>query len=133
MSNQGNVLRFRAGLKGWGNLSRQQALTAQRRIGMELFAEVTRQWPVDTGRSRYAWNASTGSPDTSIPPEGQYAAPAAPAFSGLKLGEAVYITNAVPYAAALNEGHSGQMPAGTVERSLERVVGNWNAGGGGGR
>lgn len=111
-----------------------------RMFGVEFYRQVTISTPVDTGRARYGWNCSIGSPDFSIPA----AAPnnwigesaggqafykidterAANTFTSGNVTEfsTIYISNAVPYVEILNEGHSRQAPARFVELAFANTV-----------
>lgn len=102
-----------------------QALLKTRVVATGIYADIIRAWPVDTGRSRAAWNMSARRPDVSTPADGEsfQAPPPPPSLADLRLGDSVYIVNAVEYAAALNDGHSSKMPAGTVEA----VAAKWAA------
>lgn len=87
--------------------------------------------PVDTSAALSNWQIGLGAPiDTAIDPyypglqgstytvSGQEALAAGKAKLVNKIpGQPIYISNVLPYIQRLNEGYSGQAPAGFVERA----------------
>lgn len=69
------------------------------------------------GRFRGSWEIKLSPEPTFTPLATSYPVPAStlPALS-----KVYYITNGAPYAQRLNEGHSTQMPSGTVDRLVEK-------------
>ena len=92
-----------------------------RRIALEIWNEITKRTPVDTGRARAAWMASIDSPSTKNFPEGTYAAPSEPDLSEATIKNLIYVTNNVDYIQHLEEGTSKQAPAGMVRVTLAQV------------
>ena len=88
--------------------------------------------PVDTSKALSNWIVTIGSPATyEISPHypGKYAstyrasaaetiAAAKRVLAGKKPGQAIYITNNLPYIRRLNDGYSKQQPSGFVERAV---------------
>lgn len=112
--------------QGSAALVRKAALAADQAIVMGT--------PVDTGRARSNWIASTGMPaagaiDAYAPGE-LSSTEAANTQAALDQGEAVikgyrgeqdvgvFITNNLPYIEKLNEGHSPQAPPGFVQQGI---------------
>lgn len=113
-----------------------------RRIGAELFRDIMLGTPVDTGHLRNNWQVGINRRITSVK--------AKPATAGKGKGRArkvaagrgtggpalgagirkiqgikkpfptIYITNNLPYAVPIEEGHSSQAPSGMVRRALLR-------------
>lgn len=82
--------------------------------------------PVDTGRARYSWFCTVGSPSHETPPEGNYNPPdassrAGAVGNGFSIHDVLYITNNVPYIKRLNDGYSKQAPARFVERAAHNA------------
>lgn len=78
--------------------------------------------PVDTGRFRA--NFVAGMHDTDSEPHPTDPFPAQPDSPTLKEGAydgSMWIVNNVPYAADLEQGHSGQAPQGVVRPTLNRL------------
>lgn len=96
-------------------------LVARKTVG-EIFRRVILRTPVDTGRARGNWQATTGSPATGELGENRNAkvgtAPALRALEvarGWKVGSAsIFLTNNLPYIERLENGYSGQAPQGMV-------------------
>ena len=105
----------------------------------ELHNEMVALNPRDTGFSANSWVPNIGSPDGSVPAEGNVAAQQAKSNAGLarvlttyRLGFGnVHITNNVPYIQRLNEQGStqaantvsgGAVPAGWIERGIANAV-----------
>ena len=86
---------------------------------VECLRQLTISTPVDTGRARWGWFVTVGSPSTEIPPEGHYSIPDVTSRANVSVSADVtaYIANNVPYIVELNDGSSKQQPARFAERS----------------
>lgn len=83
-----------------------------RGTALDLFGKVILRTPVDTGRLRGNWYATINIPSQKVDAEGEgYQTIVAKA----KLGDALFITNNLPYAIPIEQGSSDQAPAGMVE------------------
>ena len=90
----------------------------------EVWNRVTLKNPVDTGRSRAAWNLAVGTADLTTPAAAKSVPPPrVPNIGEVPLGAAIVVSNNVPYILALEKGHSTQAPDGFVRASLDEVVG----------
>lgn len=90
--------------------------------------------PIDTGWASANWVPSVGEPfidaaETKDPTPGQVAARARMAERGVNevlswrnQDGPIFSTNNVPYIGALNNGHSGQSPAGFVQAAIEKAI-----------
>lgn len=98
-------------------------------ISLEAFKRIVEKSPVDTGRFRGNWNASIGSADASttetVDKSGgatnARAAGVISGYSGYDSLPAIYITNGLPYAVRLEDGHSKQAPGGMVALTLTEI------------
>lgn len=79
-------------------------------IVLETQTKLKEESPVDTGRFRGNWLISEDEIDAST-----YEGDAPPYALEITAGKDYYITNSLPYAQRLAEGHSQQAPAGWVE------------------
>lgn len=88
-----------------------------RKIALDLHTAITERTPVDTGRLRASFQITTGAPAHTAPPPGTYSKADAttPEIDGTA---PVFITSALPYAEAIESGHSKQAPAGMVAISI---------------
>jgi len=106
-------------------IQRQQILKS---VAFFLYGRVVELTPVDTGRARASWTLVSGEvADTTVAPERTSERdkplsnpPSVTEYPGGKIGFVelanVYtIANALPYIVALEEGHSGQAPAGMAK------------------
>ncbi len=96
-------------------------------IAIALLNEIVLRSPVDTGRFRGNNIVSVGAPVyTSAMPADQSGGPTIQrgvgALTGLEPFTQVYIQNNLPYASALEDGHSQQAPAGIYEVSFNGVA-----------
>lgn len=93
--------------------------TVMEAVASEVFRRLVTRSPVDTGRFRANWRVGIGAPDTSTSEatdkdgsstirSGQAA------IAGAEPGQSIAMTNSLPYARALEYGHSTQAPAGMV-------------------
>lgn len=88
-----------------------------RQIALAMHGEVISRSPVDTGRFKRNNIVSIGSPvfttTEELDPDGSSTkADGIAALAGLKPYTVVYVQNNLPYAERLENGHSGQAPAG---------------------
>lgn len=99
---------------------------AVRALVLELFSLVVERSPVDTGTFRANWQVSLGTPMTgTLDEEDKEGAVAinriAEVVLGLKAGDTIYLANNLPYALALEEGHSDQAPNGMVALTMQEL------------
>jgi len=81
--------------------------------------------PVDTGRARSNWIVSLGTPSgETVGPTSEQAAlsRAQQEIERRVRGQAIHITNNLPYIGRLNEGSSAQAPAGFVQAAVQQGV-----------
>ena len=90
---------------------------------IELFSGVIKSTPVDTGRAKGAWATSVGSASNGAPERlGEAAAIAeVVAITPPGAGQETYLSNALPYIEALENGSSKQARAGMVRGNMDRV------------
>ena len=98
---------------------------AARKVSLDAFSEVIRMSPVDTGRFRGNWQVAVGSmPSGTIeatdPSGNTVIARVQGATAGLNPGDVIYMVNNLPYAQRLEDGWSGQAPAGMVRLTVQR-------------
>jgi len=102
--------------------SMEKADRVYRATAVEIFNSVIRDTPVDTGRARGNWQATTESPA-----QGQTSRAGAAAAQGeviQKVGgleTTTYLTNNLPYIQRLEYGYSKQAPQGMVRRNVARL------------
>jgi hypothetical protein len=89
------------------------------KLALHALRGVVLKSPVDTGRFRGNWNVAVNHIDYSVTtaPDksgGGVIAKGAALIAAAEPGQAIYISNNVPYAVALELGHSKQAPAGVV-------------------
>lgn len=101
--------------------------TARKKVTLKLFSDLIKATPVDTGRARAGWMVSAGRPSNEAPPEGQQSYPEPDATNALVAFQdnepfgVIWIVNNVSYIVALDEGHSGQAPAGMTSIALNNL------------
>lgn len=114
----------------------EQEVLFVRKIAMDLLADITARSPVDTGRFRSSWVVGINKPDLSQPTEidktgGKTLAAGSSRISQAKHRDAIYISNNVKYAIALEHGHSKQAPQGVVAvavASARAILSKWKRG-----
>lgn len=97
---------------------------AVRKISLELFSRVILRTPVDTGRARANWQVAIGRiPDGTLQLEDKAGtatiSKASAAAAGVKAGDVINLVNNLPYGPRLEDGWSGQAPAGMVALSIQ--------------
>lgn len=99
---------------------------------LAIVGDLAYKTPVDTSQALSNWIVTLDSPSGDkisphYPGEGGSTQGASAAetinrakatLKNKKPGQAIWITNNLPYIRRLNEGHSGQAPAGFVERAV---------------
>lgn len=104
---------------------------ATQKTVFDVFAGITDKAPVDKGRFRASWRISQGKAELSQEDKrfngGQGGAASRnqqelQKIGKIKGGEPVYITNSLPYAEPLENGHSSQAPNGAVAVTLAEVA-----------
>lgn len=105
----------------------EEALTQRVRvIALAMLNEIVLRSPVDTGRFRGNNIVSVGAPvyasSENLDPSGSETIQRGlSAMSGLEPYTQVYIQNNLPYATALEDGHSKQAPGGVYAVSFNGV------------
>lgn len=91
-----------------------------RKVAFDVFSQVVRKSPVDTGRFRANWNFSVGAPDFSTTAATSAARGEIEARQALTapVGGVLYISNGLPYARRLEYGWSKQAPYGMVRTTV---------------
>ena len=114
----------------------KQASEAAVQVALTILGDLVFVTPVDSSQALSNWQVSLDAPvDDKISPHfpgekgstqrssaNAALAAARGVLAGKKAGDTIYITNVLPYIRRLNDGYSGQAPAGFVQRAL--LVGN---------
>lgn len=99
-----------------------------RKVMLDLFSRVIMKSPVDTGRFRANWNVGYGSPDkTTTQSTNSALGKVTQEISTARLGGSIYLSNSLPYSIRLENGWSGQAPAGMVRLSLVEITNQYGA------
>ncbi len=97
---------------------------AVRKISLELFSRVILRTPVDKGRARANWQVSIGATSNGTleleDKSGTATISAATAVAaGLRAGDVIFLVNNLQYIQRLEDGYSGQAPAGMVGLTVQ--------------
>lgn len=92
--------------------------TVLRKIVLDLNTKIVTKCPVDTGRLRASFQTTIGTPTTTAPPPGAYGPPSPPPARDYDGKSPIFIASALPYAEAIENGHSNQAPTGMVAISV---------------
>jgi hypothetical protein len=116
---------FGSDVSKWTAKTEAKIETAIRKIAIDVFAEVIMMSPVDEGRFRGNWQVAIGSIPTGTleidDKEGTATLNKAQAEAlGLKAGQTIFLVNNLPYAEALEYGHSQQAPGGMIRLTVQR-------------
>ncbi len=88
-------------------------------IAFDLFGEIVKLTPVDTGRARSNWHITADNPEYST---GSSTQPAQPDYNlDVKRFPTVYISDGLYYIGLLEEGKSKQAPDGISKVALATV------------
>jgi hypothetical protein len=124
-----NVAAFERDLAKFVALTGADADQVVRKVGIDIFAGVTRRTPVDTGHARSAWALNYGGQKSKggVDEGGTGAAIAenkleVAGFLASQKQDTIWITNNLPYIIPLENGHSKQADKGfMVQRTLSVV------------
>ena len=120
---------FSIDLTRWGvSLEKEQAPQFIRKIVLELLKKLTMKSPVDTGRFRANWMVGIGGADetTTDSTVNDAMMRGSIVLTGYKNLKQIHISNNLPYAAALEHGHSQQAPLGVAEISVAEIEAHFN-------
>lgn len=127
----GSVRQFTISLEKFGWNIEKVVGQLQRRGAFVIMSDVVKGSPVDTGRFRASWVIGVGVKNEGVAEKGPRSAVSARTESLLRLraltpatvtGKApVIISNNLPYATRLADGHSTQAPSGWVEAAVARA------------
>ena len=126
-----NAKQFSIDLTRWGNsLEKEQAPKFIRKIALDLLKKITVKSPVKTGRFKANWMTGIGGADettteSTVDDAVMRGSIILSAYRDLKQ---IHISNNLPYAAALEHGHSMQAPLGVAEISVEEIEAHFNGG-----
>ena len=126
-----NAKHFSIDLTRWGvSLEKEQAPKFIRKIALDLLKKITVKSPVKTGRFKANWMTGIGGADettteSTVDDAVMRGAIVLSAYRDLKQ---IHISNNLPYAAALEHGHSMQAPLGVAEISVEEIEAHFNGG-----
>jgi len=102
-------------------LKTQERVT--RLTGLALISELVFNTPVDTGRAKGNWNIDINTidlTDREAEKDGSGSISRANSITAsYKLNETIFVSNNLPYINRLNDGYSGQAPAGFVEAAIQ--------------
>lgn len=127
MSNDANVRRFQVELVDViRNRVPAQAALIMQKIASQALRGVVFASPVDTGRFRGNWQMQQGGPAASVlertDPSGSVTMAAGEAvIARATIDAPLWMTNNVPYAGRLEDGHSQQAPEGVLGITVERL------------
>lgn len=120
---------FTADLTKYAKKTKSDIGTAKRAIVFNVFREVIKRTPVDTGRAKSNWFVSEGVPSTQINQRtdksnlgniGKHSAQELKSIT-INLGFD-FLTNNLPYIGSLEYGRSDQAPLGMVRTTLRQFV-----------
>ena len=119
-----NARQFQKGLMDSLRRVEDHSVIAFNAIALHILRGVINSSPVDTGRFRNNWQLSIGRRSTIESNAGSGHAAYARGAANVrwrKAGQDAWITDNVPYAKALEHGHSGQAPHGVLGPTLARI------------
>lgn len=126
MATSKNAREFKLDLdKAFNEEVSSMMLLVTQKLAMEALNRVVMKSPVDTGRFRGNWNVSFGTPTAGpdlVDKTGSEVITRGNAvIMGMKVPMTVWVSNHLPYAEALENGHSQQAPAGVVAVTFEEL------------
>ena len=116
---------FKADMERWSEDALRKLTEATQKISLDVFSNVIRLSPVDTGRFKGNWQPSVGAPvagelELLDPSGGTVTAKVSGFVEGVEAGDVIYMVNNLPYAESLEDGSSQQAPNGMVKLTVQR-------------
>ena len=108
---------FKAGIDRFQKKNEAKINRNVRKVVLACLGGVIRNSPYDTGWFRMNWGLSVNSPNVALGDKGGVMQP----LSKFEMKVVIYVSNAVPYAMALESGHSDQKPGGVVAPTIREV------------
>ena len=107
---------FSGDMKKFNSKTEEAGTKIFRGTCLNLFGKIMKRTPVDTGRLRENWYSSVNAPVTTVDGSGEgYQSTA----EKLKIGDKAFFVNNLPYASAIEHGHSqDQAPHGMVKLTI---------------
>lgn len=113
---------FYLALRDFADKAGKNAELVVKKVGIDMLSKIILRSPVDTGRFRANWQVGlkeVGYTVKTEDPSGQATISAgASKIAGFKLGDSIWISNALPYGPRLENGYSTQAPAGMVKLTV---------------
>lgn len=111
---------FEDDIKRFADKAEKAAEAVFRGTAIDLFTRIIKRTPIDTGRLRGNWQAALNQP---ILTETNNKANRALSQAGTvtkeaKTTDSIYLTNNLPYAGEIEDGHSKQAPYGMVKLTI---------------
>lgn len=106
---------------------RVKVASVRRTVAFEVYRLAALNTPVDTGRGRWGWYISVGSPSDFQPDPGEYGFPDVMDHGGsdipetISVDDTIYITNNVGYLVFVNNGTRHIRPRRFVERTMAQA------------
>lgn len=100
-----------------------------KKVAIDVLSSVIKKSPVDTGRFKGNWQLAVGNVNSLVDEDAKDSTPlktssgakeveAGITLSGFRSGKTIFISNSLPYAQRLENGYSGQAPAGMVRLTV---------------
>lgn len=107
---------FGRDIEKFKNKTEEAATKIFRGTSLNLFGKILKRTPVDTGRLRGNWYSSINTPSKTVDGSGEGFEQTT---DRAKLGDSLYLVNNLPYAKAIEDGHSQrQAPIGMVKITI---------------
>lgn len=118
-----SISSFVLGVQRWTRKAKTRLDTVTQEINMEILARIVMRSPVDTGLFRGNWQVGIGRKPrgvlTHLDRDGaETIARLSGTIQTVRAGQKLFFTNNLPYALALEYGHSKQAPAGMVRVTI---------------
>lgn len=93
-----------------------------RRFAGFVYAEAVARSPIDTGEYQASWRIAVNTPDLSVANgKALNTAQQIGKLKQVKPGDTIFVSNNVPYALKLENGHSQQAPLGVLNQAIAAV------------
>jgi hypothetical protein len=114
-------------MKQLGQNIQGNSLVLLKKLALNIDKNVVMATPVDTGRARANWQVQINGPaqgelEKEDPSGAVTIAMGQTAIMGVQHGQAIHITNNLPYVVYLNDGTSTQAPLHFVEESIAAAM-----------